>query len=120
MILLMVNRHIETPSPLSIKPAMLQKCGIVNIPQKHVIGVIAHQAQQYNIYTSEPAEVVELTQNVREQKITKKNLENDVFHAMKEQHALFQMYHILDNEMKPLFIDLAGSNDSVGSEGEIV
>ena len=44
MILLMVNRHIETPSPLSIKPVMLQKCGIVNIPQKHVIGVIAHQA----------------------------------------------------------------------------
>ena len=44
MILLMVNRHIETPSPLSIKPAMLQKCGIVNIPQKHVIGVTAHQA----------------------------------------------------------------------------
>ena len=44
MILLMVNDHIETPSPLSIKPVMLQKCGTVNIPKKHVIGVIAHQA----------------------------------------------------------------------------
>ena len=39
---------------------------------------------------------------------------------MKEQNTLFQMYHIIDKEIKLLVIDLAGSNDSDRSEDEIV
>ena len=109
MTLFTIKHQIEIPSPLPV--VLLEKIREANIPNKYVIDemVIAsdysvlclppyhfvftpieivwnqlkHHARHLNIYTSQPAKVIDLLRNVCNQKITKGHWKNYVSHVIK-------------------------------------
>ena len=144
----MTKHHIEIPSPLPVKPGLLEQIHKANIPKKYVIDEIAttagypvlrlppfhcvfnpiemvwnqlkHHARHLNIHTGHPANVIDLLRNVCDQKITKGHWENYVSHTVKQEKEFREMDHIIDNEMEPLVIHLSDNNDSDRSEEELL
>ena len=104
MISFMTKHHIEIPSPLPVKHVLLEKIREANILKKYIIDSMAttavysvlrlppyhcvfnpiemvwnklkHYARHLNIYTSQPAKIIDLLRNVCDQKITKEHWEN--------------------------------------------
>ena len=140
--------HIEVPSLLSVKPVLLERIREANIPKKYVIDEMAitagyfflrlppyhcvfnsvemvwnqlnHHARHLNIYTSQPAKVIDILRNICDQKITKGCWENYVTRVIKQEKEFREMDHVIDNQHEPLLIQLSDNKDSDGSEEKLV
>lgn len=83
---------------------------------------LKHHAWHLNIYTSQPAKVIDLLQNFCDKKITKGYWENYVSCIIEQGEGMEfrEMDHIIDNETESLVIHLSDNNDSNGIEKELV
>ena len=81
---------------------------------------LKHHVWHLNIYTSQPAKVIDLLRNVCDQQITKGHWENYVGHVTKQKKEFWEMDHIIDNKIGPLVIHLSDNNDSNRSEEELL
>ena len=61
-----------------------------------VLNQLKHRARHLNIYTNQPANVIDLLRNVCDQKITKGHWENHVRHVIKQEKEFREMDHVID------------------------
>ena len=88
-------------------------------PIEMVWNQLKHHARHLNIFTSQPAKVVELLRNVCNQKIFKEHWENYVGHVIKQEKEFWEMDFIIDSEIEPLVIHLSNESEGDGSDDEL-
>ena len=135
-----MNKHdIPIPQPVPTKPVLLDLIKAKNIPAQYKVDLIAQEfgfevlrlppyhcvlnpiemvwnqfkshARRMNVFTSEPAKVVQMIRDVFKEKILPSHCVNYDRHIRKEEETFKKMDGILDTHIDPFIIQLTDSEE---------